>query len=324
MATATEPTIDLSATDLAFLDALEPKVTELLERHLETTRQWYPHEVVPWERGSKLDWSKDWDPREFPLPDAVRAALFVNLLTEDNLPYYFETLARVLRGGGAWADWSHRWTAEEARHGMVLRDYLVVSQAVDPWKLEDARMSQMQGAVVPQPPNVPEILAYVTLQELATRISHKNTGRVTDDPAGYEIMKRIATDENYHHLFYRDLMSALIEYDASSAVIAIEKQVREFAMPGTGIKNFSQLARQIADAGIYDMILHHEQILVPIVIRFWKINELVDLTPEAEVAREKLVNRIDRIGKMALRLKERREESAAEGTNESLLVTSSN
>lgn len=310
-AESNEPVIDLTKNDVAFLTELGPKVGELYERHLSTTKQWYPHEVVPWERGSELDWSKDWDPRAFPLPEAVRSALFVNLLTEDNLPYYFETISRVLHGGGVWADWSHRWTAEEARHAYVLRDYLVISQAVDPWKLEDARMAQMQGAQVPQPPNVPEALAYVALQEMATRISHMNTGKVTDDPAAYNIMKRIATDENFHHLFYRDLMSAALEFDPSTSVIAIEKQVREFEMPGTGIEDFGHHAKLIADAGIYDIPSHYEQILLPIVMRTWKVDELTGLTPEAEEARGKLVKRIERTGKAAARVKERREEKAS-------------
>lgn len=306
-----QPVIDLTKTDIEFLEELSPTVAQLLERHLNTSRQWYPHEVTPWEKGSELDWSKDWDPRAFELPEAVRSALFVNLLTEDNLPYYFETIARVLNGGGAWAEWSHRWVAEENRHAIVLRDYLVLSQAVDPWLLEDARMAQMQGAQVPQPDSVADILAYVTLQELATRISHMNTGRMTDDPAAYTIMKRIATDENFHHLFYRDLMSAAIDINPSESVIAIEKQVRTFEMPGTGIKDFDQHARLIADAGIYDIPLHYEQILLPIVMRTWKVDELSGLTPEAQKAQEALIKRIERTGKAAQRVLTRREEDAA-------------
>ena len=90
---------------------------------------------------------------------------------------------------------------------------------------------------------------------------------------GYEIMKRVASDENRHHLFYRDLATAALELDPSGMVIAIERQVREFEMPGTGIVDFDAHARAIAKAGIYDFQIHHAQILVPVVLRHWGVEE---------------------------------------------------
>ena len=30
---------------------LEPVVGSLLERHLATSKEWFPHELVPWSRG---------------------------------------------------------------------------------------------------------------------------------------------------------------------------------------------------------------------------------------------------------------------------------
>jgi len=111
--------------DEAILMELHPKVEELLERHLKTSKEWFPHTLVPWERGANLDFESDWDPMAFPLPDAVRSALFVNLLTEDNLPYYHAHIASVFGKSNkaeAWMEWNHRWTAEEGRHAMVIRD----------------------------------------------------------------------------------------------------------------------------------------------------------------------------------------------------------
>ena len=101
-------------------------------------------------------------------------------------------------------------------------------------------------------------------------------------------MARVAADENFHHLFYRDLASAAIELDPSATMIAIDHEVRSFAMPGTGIPNFDVHAQRIARAGIYDLNVHHEQILVPIVMRQWKVAELTGLSAEAEKARDRL------------------------------------
>jgi acyl-[acyl-carrier-protein] desaturase len=292
--------------DRSLLHELSPVAERLLERHLEGARDWYPHEVVPWSRGRDFEPDEHWDPSEADLPPPVRSALFVNLLTEDNLPYYSRTIERMFGGTGAWGEWVRRWTAEEGRHSIVIRDYLTVTRAIDPWALERARMAQVAGGRVPEPPSAHDGFVYVAIQELATRIAHHNTGRLLEDPAGYEVMKRVVNDENRHYLFYRDLVAAAIELDPSGMVEAIENQVRTFAMPGTGIVDFDHHAREIARAGIYDFAVHHEQILVPIVSRHWKVESIEGLTPAAEEARRRLFRHIDRVGRAGRRFADRR------------------
>ena len=70
------------------LSDLTPVAERLLERHLASAKEWFPHEFVPWCRGRDFAPGETWDPDASPLDPAVRSALFVNLLTEDNLPYY--------------------------------------------------------------------------------------------------------------------------------------------------------------------------------------------------------------------------------------------
>jgi acyl-[acyl-carrier-protein] desaturase len=293
----------------AFLAELEPVTARLLDRHLAQAKDWYPHALVPYSKGRDFAPDYEWTPDETDLSDEVRSSLFVNLLTEDNLPYYFRTIESMFGRDSAWGEWSRRWTAEEGRHSIVLRDYLTVTRAVDPVALERARMAQVSCGQVPEPGTPHDGLVYVSLQELATRIAHHNTGKVVDDPIGYEIMKRVAADENRHHLFYRDLTSAALEIDPSGVVIAIERQVREFEMPGTGIVDFEAHARAIARAGIYDFQIHHAQILVPVVLRHWGIEGLTGLNDAAERARDSVLKRIDRIGKAGRRLARRRAEA---------------
>ena len=96
---------------------------------------------------------------------------------------------------------------------------------------------------MPDPPTIADGIVYVALQEIATRIAHRNTGKLLDDPAGEAIMSRVAADENLHHLFYRDLASPALEIDPSAMVAAIERQVRHFEMPGAGIPDFKTHAR---------------------------------------------------------------------------------
>src|ERR1700694_6029577 len=214
---------------------LIPTVEQLLDRHLSMAKEWFPHQMVPWSRGEDFAPDEVWDPDRAP-SDVARRALCVNLLTEDNLPHYFRTLSSM-SDGDAWATWARRWTAEEGRHAIVIRDYLSVTRAVDLVALERARMNQVASGLVPEPPDTANLIVYVALQELATRIAHRNTGKHLDDQAGRDIMCGV---------------TAALALDPSAIVDAIERQVREFEMPGSGIPDFSTHARVLAGAGIYD------------------------------------------------------------------------
>ena len=291
------------------LAVLEPTAAKLYDRHMGVAKEWFPHEYVPWSRGKDFTRGQPWSPDDadfgdggWTLPDAVRAALFVNLLTEDNLPYYTRDISTIFGGDSAYGAWARNWTAEEGRHAIAIRDYLMVSRALDPVELERARMHQVRGAQVPAPDDIFEALAYLSMQELATRIAHRNTGKLIGDQAGQDVMLRVGNDENLHFLFYRDLAAAALEADPSNMMIGIERAVRNFAMPGTGIPNFTELAKLIAKTGIYDFKVHHEQILEPVVMRHWKVKEVSGLTPEAKQAQEDLVARVEKIGRVAARL----------------------
>jgi len=297
--------------DAALLEKLAPEAERFLERHLEASREWFPHQLVPWAEAGMVDWDRPWEPGEHPMPEPVRRALVVNLLTEDNLPYYTTAIHRLFGVDHPWGAWARRWTAEEGRHSIVIRDYLTVTRAVDPVALERGRMQQMNHGFHQPIAGAAEGFVYVALQELATRIAHRNTGKLLDDPAGYEVMSRVAADENLHFLFYRDVVTAALSVDPSSMVLAMERQVRDFEMPGAGIEGFRDHAMAIARAGIYDLTIHHDQILVPVVLRHWGLESLEGLSPAAEKSRARLVSRIERTRQIGLRMAERREEAVA-------------
>ena len=300
----------------SLLHDLTSDVERLLERHLTSSKEWFPHEYVPYGRGTDPVPGEPWRAEDADLggatiDDAVRSSLLVNLLTEDNLPYYFRSVERIFGADGAWGEWVRRWTAEEGRHSMAIYGYLMVTRAIDPVHLERCRMAQVSGGVTPQPASLQDGFVYLSLQELATRIAHRATGKMLGDPAGYEVMSRVAADENLHQLFYRDLASACLAVDPDGMVCAMERQVTSFAMPGTGIPGFAEHAKRIASAGIYDLTVHHEQILVPIVLRTWNLAGLEGLSAEAEQARERVMAHLAKSERVAKRLAERRERNLA-------------
>jgi len=284
--------------DRAMLLELEPVAAQLYDRHDKVAQEWFPHEFIPYRLGRDFD--KDpWTPDQPRLTGVAQTAFEVGLLTEDNLPSYHRLIHKMFAGGdGAWVNWVGRWTAEEGRHAIVLRDYLVVTRNVDPVALERARMGQLQRGYDHPTPSMLHSIAYVTFQELATRISHRNTGVYSDDPVADKIMLRIATDENLHMVFYRDIMKAALEIDASSAVEAIVDEVLAFAMPGAAIPGFLRKATQIARAGIYDIRVHRDEVLLP-VLKYWRFFDLTGLDDSAEAARRKLIAHLEDLDRQA-------------------------
>jgi acyl-[acyl-carrier-protein] desaturase len=207
-------------------------------------------------------------------------------------------------GDGAWKEWVNRWTAEEGRHAIVIRDYLVVTRNIDPVALERGRMQNvLQG--YDHPVGVVRGLAYTSFQELATRVSHLNTGKYSSDPVADRIMTRVATDENLHMVFYRGAMEAIFEVDPNAAMKAITDEVLTFQMPGAGIGGFVRKAAVIADAGIYDLRIHHDDIVWPL-LRYWKVFERTDLDAEGEQARDRLARFLEKLDASAKKYEERR------------------
>jgi acyl-[acyl-carrier-protein] desaturase len=297
-------------TETDLLRELNPVVEKELNRHLGVAKEWFPHEYIPWSEGRNFDGlmgGDAWSPDDSPMNDVARSALVVNLLTEDNLPSYHHEIATIFGRDDAWGAWVHRWTAEEGRHGIAMRDYLVVKRSVDPVELERFRMTHMsQGYAADHPDSMMHTLAYVSFQELATRVSHRNTGRYTDDPMAEQLLARIAADENLHMIFYRNLMEAALAIAPDQAIRAITDVVAGFRMPGSDIPGFQRKAVEMAVAGIYDLRSHRDEVVMPI-LRYWKIFEIEGLSLEGEQARTELANLMGGLDKQAARFEDKRD-----------------
>ena len=257
----------------ALVSELQSTVEENLDRHLAAAEDWMPHEYVPWREGRNfalLD-GEPWSVEQSRLSPTARAALELNLLTEENLPSYHRELDHTFGRSGAWGAWVNRWTAEEGRHAYCIRDYLLVTRGVDPERLERARMATVQAGFDSGSRPFLNACAYVSFQELATRVAHRNTGRGSGDPIAEKLLARIAMDENLHMIFYRNIVKAA----------------------------------QIASAGIYDLRIHHDDVIMPL-LRHWQVFEIKDLDEQGEQAREDLAAALGILDARATRFAERR------------------
>lgn len=299
----------MAMTQTELLHELEPVVAGELDRHHTMAKEWFPHEYVPWSEGRNFDGvygGEAWQEGDSKLPEAARVSLIVNLLTEDNLPSYHHEIATTFGRDGAWGTWVHRWTAEEDRHGTAIRDYLTVTRAVDPVALERARMVHMEQGFATEYGTMLQQLAYVSFQELATRIAHRNTGRASGDEGCERLLARIAADENLHMLFYRNLLKAAFELDPNQTMRAVTDVVTTFQMPGSSIEGFTRKAMIIAHEGIYDLRLHLDDVLMP-VLKQWAVFDKTGLDAEGEQAREELSAFLAKTEATAARFVERRE-----------------
>jgi acyl-[acyl-carrier protein] desaturase len=297
----------------ALLTQLEATVEENLDRHLASAEDWMPHEYVPWSEGRNFAvlGGEPWSVEQSRLSPIARTALELNLLTEDNLPSYHRELGNTFGRERPWGVWVNRWTAEEYRHASCIRDYLLVTRGVDPERLEHARMATMQAGFDSGDKPLLNACAYVSFQELATRVSHRNTGRYSGDPIAEKLLARIATDENLHMVFYRNLVTAALEIAPSQTLRAIADEVAGFVMPGSVIPGFARKAAQIAKSGIYDLRIHHDDVIMPLV-RHWRIFETEGLDSDGEQARQDLAATLEALGARAARFVEHRAEAEAE------------
>jgi acyl-[acyl-carrier-protein] desaturase len=235
----------------------------------------------------------------------------LNLLTEDNLPSYHREAAQAFAVGGTgrevWGEWLDTWTAEESRHSLALRDYLHSrSGSSGDFDLDDyerRRMRMLRAGWHPVDKTPLRFLAFVAVQELATRISHRNTGQRGGEQCLDRLLAQIAFDENLHMLLYRNLVGVAIDIDPAAMLAALVAELASFEMPGAKEPQFRAVARRMASAGIYNLRIHASDVVAPL-LRYWRVFER-RLPNEAEPYRELLATGLAQLDLAAVRQSER-------------------
>jgi len=149
--------------------AVEDDIEQLMADHIAKRPTWYAHDLIKWEEGRNYV-EEPWDESQCTISPEVREALVLNLLTEDNLPYYHFAIASGFPADSAIGRWTRRWTAEEGQHAIVIRDYLMISRNCDPISLENDRMATISKGWDSPWDNPLDIFVYTSAQELATPV----------------------------------------------------------------------------------------------------------------------------------------------------------
>ncbi len=285
------------------LVALEPFVVDLTQAHLERRKLWFPNELMPADDGPGVEADVELKQvREAArgLPDEVRVALAINLLTEEGLPHFHRLIAVYLGNESPWSAWNNLWTAEEDRHGCAMRDYVRDARIFDMGALERMQYRYIESGFNPAWEQDPyRLLAYTSLQERATQMAHANTGRSCGayEPKIQRILAHISGDESRHYAFYRGVFNEVVERDTERALYALLKVMPALAMPGHTIPNYDLMSEVVRRGDIYGP--RHYQKIVEELLAFWRIGGLTGLSAKGRELQDKLMKIPARLARMA-------------------------
>ncbi|KAK7263375.1 hypothetical protein RJT34_30964 [Clitoria ternatea] len=285
---------------------------------------WQPHDLLP-DSSLPLDEFNDQvkrlRERTKELPDEYLVVLVGDMITEEALPTY-QTWINKLDGVGdetgssqtPWSVWSRSWTAEENRHGDLLKTYLYLSGRVDMLMIEKTIHYLLGAGMYLGTENNPYMgFVYTSFQERATFVSHGNTARLAKeggDPVLARICGTIAADEKRHETAYVKIVEKLLEVDPTETMMAIATMMRRnITMPAHFMQdgrdphlfeNFSVAAQRLGvyTAGDYADILEY-------LIRRWRLEKLENLTSEGKRAQEFVCGLAPRIRRLQERADER-------------------
>ncbi|CAH9128467.1 unnamed protein product [Cuscuta epithymum] len=287
-------------------------------------KSWQPNELLPdpaKPNDEFFDEVRALRERASRLSDAYFVALVGDMVTEDALPTYqtfFNTLDGVRDETASslipWAIWTRAWTAEENRHGDLLRTYVYLSGRVDMTMVERTVQHLIGAGMDSGTENNPYLgFVYTSFQERATFVAHGNTARLAKeggDPVLARICGTIAADEKRHENAYCKIVEKLLEVDPDGAMVAIGDMMRKkITMPaylmtdGRDPNLFEHFSAVAQSLGVYTA--HDYADILEFLIGRWKLEGLGGLSGQGRDAQEFVCGLPSRIKKLQDRADER-------------------
>ena len=290
------------ASKLEVLMDLEDVVKDLIAKHESKRELWYPSDLLPADQDNFVDEKKlrELRDRARAIPDNARVAVALNILTEEGLPHFHRLIAENLGSDTFWSLWNNLWTAEEDRHGNILRDYVRDTRLLNFSVLERLQFNYIRSGFNPDWTGDPyKVFVYTTCQEKATQVSHINTGKlaVHKEPLLDSITQKIAQDESRHYAFHMNIFKEILKRDPNGGLEAASSIMPSIEMPGISIVNFNEYADVVRRSGIYGprefmKIIEH-------LITLWNIEVLGNLNELGRKAQEKIMAIPARLEKVA-------------------------
>lgn len=274
---------------MGVLAGLSPVVADLVAKH-KRDDLWYPDDYLKPFFEKVRERSNEVLAQIAAIPGGLRAALVLNLCTEEGLPHFHRLIAHYLGNKGPWGTWNNLWTAEESRHGDGINAYITMTNLVDRGALERMLFLYIRAGFNPNWGEDPyKLLGYTVLQEHATQISHGNlSAKVAGiEPVLGELLQKIAGDEARHATFYREVFRRVLDADVDEALASLYDVMRHFSMPGSSAPDFSVL-QEIQERSNLFTALDYKKI-VSAAIKLFRLEKLSPITDEGKRTLEKIL-----------------------------------
>lgn len=251
------------------------------------------------------------------LPYDFWIVLIGDTITEEALPTYeswlmdVEGIDNVERNG--WSKWVRHWTGEENRHGDLLNKYLYLSGRVNMKEVEITTQHLItDGFDIGTDRDPYKNFVYTSFQELATYVSHNRVAKLAKQYGEKKLFKMcnmIAGDEMRHHNAYSEFVKQIFEADPNGMMLAFQEMMKKkIVMPAgflrqsgerisEAFEHFSDSAQRI---GVYTAQDYVD--IMRKLIDKWDIGKMLNLSEEAEKARDFLMKLPDRMAKVSERL----------------------
>ena len=194
------------------------------------------------------------------------------------------------------------WVPEEDGHDRSLGlDRLARDRGGDRFDNDHVRL--MQIGVHPVLDSIPAAMSYPDLQEGATDPSYSNRSALLGPNLG-QLPKLIGKQEVYHFRMYGGVLKKVMDADPDRTLLAFEKEVKNFDMPGReGIRDYEKREKAAALTGLLDpaSILDVQRKT----IKRLGVSERNFATEEAKRAQHELTNPDGSYGDAALAKKQR-------------------
>ncbi|UQE76056.1 acyl-ACP desaturase [Gordonia sp. PP30] len=278
--------------DEELINALEKALPEIAEEHQLGAAAWEPHDWVPWSRGRNFRFlgGEDFEPDQASLDPATAAPLLALLLTKDNLPSFHRVLAIHFPAFSDWRQLVGVWTAEDNRHAIALRDYLVVTRAMDPVDAENRRRIHVVAGWKQNPEAVAQVGPMNALALLAV---HENQcvqfiGRLAEraeDPQLVTILEKIAVDDAVQASTFQAFLMAGMVADQEATVLAVDKALAEIEHIGSDVADYDAQRALFAD---FETEQTDAAIAAKLVDEL-KLDSVQELSETAEAARRRIL-----------------------------------
>lgn len=275
------------------ITALEKALPEIDEEHQAAATPWNPHDWVPWDSGKNFAFlgGEDWDPSQATLSDEARAGVLALLLTKDNLPSYHRIIAMYFPTFSDWRQLVGVWTAEDNRHSIVLRDYLVVTRAIDPVDAEDRRRVHVTAGYRQHTEDVADL---GPLDVLALMAVHENQcvgfieklRSAVDDDVLDQILAKISNDDALQAKMFGAFLNVGLVADQEATVLAVDRALARMAEETIGF-DIADFDTERALLASYENDETRAAVAAALADQL-KLDSLHALSDEAEAARSRI------------------------------------